>query len=109
MFRRSVFDDGIRYRVDNDRSEDTFLWADLTERGYIFANLPEPLLYYRLSRQVIERRRRFGKAVSDMRARLYMMRRLGRVTPGNLAATAAHFGVKLLPTALLDRLYRWRH
>lgn len=108
MFRRSVFDDGIRYRVDNVRSEDTFLWADLTERDYTFANLPEPLLYYRLSRQVVERRRSFGKAVSDMRGRIYMMRRLGKTTPANIAATAAHFGLKLLPTRLLERIYRLR-
>jgi glycosyltransferase involved in cell wall biosynthesis len=108
MFRRSVFDDGIRYRSDNDRSEDTFMWADLTANGYVFANLSEPLLYYRLSRQVIERRRSFGKAVSDMRGRVYMMRRLGKATPLNIAATAAHFGVKLLPASFLERIYRMR-
>lgn len=108
MFRRSVFDDGIRYRSDNDRSEDTFMWAELTAHGYRFANLPEPLLYYRLSRQVIERRQSIGKALSDLRGRIYMMRRLGRITPVNVAATMAHFGIKLLPTVILERIYRLR-
>lgn len=108
MFRRALFDHGIRYRVDNHRSEDTFLWADLAEQGCVFANLPDPLLYYRLSRQMIERRRSLRKATSDLHGRVYMMRRLGKVTPVNILATGAHFALKLLPTGMLERIYRRR-
>jgi len=47
MIRRRVFESGLRYRTDVSRTKDYHLWIDAASKGFIFANLPQPLLNFR--------------------------------------------------------------
>jgi glycosyltransferase involved in cell wall biosynthesis len=104
-FRAKIFAGGTRYR--SDPSEDMHLWVDLARYGWTFANLPEPLVRYRVSNALFARRSSWGKAVTELTARLRVMRELCMISPGNVAWTAAYLALRLLPLTLVRRAYRY--
>ena len=56
MIRRSVFlQSGCRYHSGYPCAEDYKLWTDLSLKGFKFANIPEPLIRYRISPQQVTR------------------------------------------------------
>lgn len=54
MIRRSVIDEFGGYRKGVAIAEDYDLWSRLIQAGVGFANLPEPLLYYRIHRDQLK-------------------------------------------------------
>lgn len=105
VFRTEVFIGGIRYPTHP--SEDMHLWVDLTRYGWTFANLEEPLLRYRVSRDLFHRRSSWNKAMTELRARRRAMNELCMTSPSNIAWTGAYLGLRLLPAALARRAYRY--
>ncbi len=105
VFRAEVFSEGIRYSTHP--SEDMHLWVDLTRYGWTFANLEEPLLRYRVSRDLFRRRSSWSKAMTELRARLRAMNELCMASPGNVVWTGAYLGLRLLPAALARPVYRY--
>ena len=77
MFRRRVFASGTRYRSDTHLTEDMFLWVELAKAGFTFANIPEPLLKYRMGREFYRKRRGLRKAISEYKARRFVAEELG--------------------------------
>lgn len=67
MFRRKVFDYGLRYRNAFSMCEDVSLWFDAVAEGFIINNLQEPILHFRRTPETISRRGRI-KAVGEFRA-----------------------------------------
>jgi len=104
-FRAKVFAGGTRYR--SYPSEDMHLWVDLARYGWTFANLPEPLVRYRVSNALFQRRSSWGKVVTELTARLRVMRELCMISPGNVAWTGAYLALRLLPLTLARRAYRY--
>ncbi len=78
---------------------------DLARYGWTFANLPEPLLRYRVSTALFHRRATWGRAIGEVRFRLRAMNELRLVSPGNVAWTGAYLALRLLPVALARRAY----
>ena len=104
VFRSEVFKGGTRYR--SSASEDMHLWVDLARYGWAFANLPEPVVVYRVSDALFRRRSSWSKATSELSARLRGMVELCMITPGNVAWTGAYLALRLLPLSLAKRAYR---
>jgi glycosyltransferase involved in cell wall biosynthesis len=104
LFRSEVFAGGTRYR--SSPSEDMHLWVDLARYGWGFANLPEPLVVYRVSDALFRRRSSWRKASSELSARIRGMVELCLITPSNVAWTVAYLMLRLLPLSLAKRAYR---
>ena len=104
VFRATVFAGGTRYR--SQASEDMHLWIDLARYGWIFANLPEPLIRYRVSDALFRRRSSWDKVATELTARLRGMTELCMISPGNLAWTGAHLAWRLLPLRLARQAHR---
>jgi hypothetical protein len=83
------------------------LWVDLTRYGWIFANLEEPLVRYRVSRDLFRRRSSWNKALTELRARRRAMNELCMASPSNVAWTGAYLGLRLLPAVLARWVYRY--
>ena len=103
--RAQVFAGGTRYR--SHLSEDMHLWVDLARYGWTFANLPEPLIRYRVSDALFRRRSSWGKMSTELTARLRGMTELCMISPGNLAWTGAYLVLRLLPVRLARQAYRY--
>jgi len=65
MIRRRVFASGLRYRTDVSRTEDYHLWIDAASKGFILANLPQPLLNFRRDSRFFDRRGWLRQAIAD--------------------------------------------
>jgi glycosyltransferase involved in cell wall biosynthesis len=104
VFRAQVFAGGTRYRPL--ASEDMHLWMDLARYGWTFANLPEPLMRYRVSDALFRRRSSWDKVSTELTARLRGMTELCMISPSNLACTGAYLALRLLPVRLARQAYR---
>lgn len=56
MFRKSLFDDGLRYDEKYRTTQDLALWFDVLAKGKKIANIPAILMYYRLTNATYDRR-----------------------------------------------------
>lgn len=105
VFRSEIFARGIRYR--RDPTEDIHLWIDLARYGWTFANLPEPLLRYRVSQALFRRRTTWSRAAGEVRARARAMNELCMISLGNVVWTGAYFVLRLLPVSLARGAYQY--
>jgi hypothetical protein len=105
MIRRRVFTSGLRYRTDVSRTEDYHLWIDAASKGFVFANLPQPLLNFRRDSRFFERRGGLRQAIADSSVRLRAIRVLGLTSPVELVWIFAAFGMRLLPGRLQKIAY----
>ncbi len=106
MLRRRVFESGLRYREDVKRTEDYHLWITAARSGFVFANLPEPLLNFQRDAAFFRRRGGWQQAWADLHVRLRAMRELQLYSPMNLLWAVAAFGLRILPSSLQKWLYR---
>ena len=105
MARRRLFDTGLRYRADVRRTEDYHLWIDAARCGFVFANLPQPLLNFRRDASFFSRRGGPRQAVADLHVRVRAMAELGLVSPSNVFWALSAFVMRLLPGSLQRLLY----
>jgi len=97
MVRRRVFASGLRYRTDVSRTEDYHLWIDAASKGFIFANLPQPLLNFRRDGGFFDRRGGLKQAIADASVRLRAIHALSQANPINFFWAFAAFALRLLP------------
>ena len=105
MIRRRVFASGLRYRTDVSRTEDYHLWIDAASKGFVFANLPQPLLNFRRDDLFFNRRGGAAQAIADARVRLRAIRTLGPASPIDFIWIFAAFGMRILPGRLQKLAY----
>lgn len=105
MIRRRVFASGLRYRTDVSRTEDYHLWIDAASDGFLFANLPQPLINFRRDSNFFVRRGGFRQAIADSYVRLRAMNVLGHRSPVNLFWVFSVFVMRLLPARLQQLAY----
>jgi hypothetical protein len=106
MFRRSVFEGGIRYPTDTSFTEDMALWFVLLENGFKFSNLNDVLLDYRLNENTVERRHGFSKALSEFNLRLKYMFRLRQFTLKNLTLIISRLFFHVMPIKVMKFAYK---
>ncbi|NDC36602.1 MAG: hypothetical protein EBZ48_00965 [Proteobacteria bacterium] len=105
MVRRRVFACGIRYRTDVSYTEDYHLWVDAAKRGFIFANLPTPLLKYTRDSQFFRRRGGIRQSIADARVRIRAILLIKEAGIQDLLWVIAAFLMRLLPGSLQKMIY----
>ena len=105
MIRRRMFESGLRYRTDVSYTEDYHLWIDAASKGFIFANLAQPLLNFRRDSRFFHRRGGLRQAIADATVRLRAIRALKTTKPLDFLWVLAAFGMRLLPGRLQKLAY----
>ena len=106
VFRKRVFLSGIRYPEKTHLSEDLALWLTLAKRGFIFHNLEDVILYYRLNSNTLKRRMNLKKAISELISRLNYLSFKKDNLLLNSFYIISHFVIRLLPICVTKILYR---
>ena len=57
MFRKSYFEKVEGYRSEFRKNQDTMLWFDGFKSGCVFANIPDTVLYFRVTDSMLGKRR----------------------------------------------------
>lgn len=105
MIRRKVFEDGYRYSTKAFLAEDYALWVELAANGYVFANIPKPLIKFRISGDFFERRRGIKRAIADINIKSYAIICLDAYTVANVANIFFSFILRMMPAPILKILY----
>jgi len=105
MMRRSIFDSGLRYRTDVSRTEDYHLWIDAASKGFVFANLPEPLLNFRRDSRFFDRRGGLRQAIADSYVRMRAVYVIGPASPLDFFWIFCAFAMRLLPDWIQEIVY----
>ena len=103
--RFDIFKDGFRYNKALHNTQDYFLWIELAQAGYEFANLGEKLLQFRRVNDFYKRRG-LTKSINEFKARFYAMRLLKRYTLGNVIYAFAVLLLRLLPSKIVKLAYK---
>ncbi|WP_435235707.1 glycosyltransferase [Psychromonas sp. PT13] len=107
MFRADVFTSpNLRYKSELMNTQDYYLWIDLLAAGKKFANINQPLLYFRVNDQ-FHSRRGFKKAVNDFKSRIYAFRHLKVLSVGNLVHTVLLFLLRIAPKSIKVKAYSY--
>ncbi|WP_234915337.1 glycosyltransferase [Aeromonas veronii] len=106
MFRKEVFMGGIRYNNKLMNTQDYYLWVDLLAAGMKFANINEPLLYFRVD-ESFHSRRGWKKAINDLNSRLYAFKNLDVINFGNIVHTVCLVTLRLSPSFLKKLVYKY--
>lgn len=89
-----------------NRAEDYYLFAKIMASGHKVANLSDVLVYFRLDRDALKRRKTWRHTKEVIKAR-YEIRKLGVVsTWGLLRAAAGQLVLFLMPAFVTDLVYR---
>ena len=105
MYRRSYIEKVGMYSLDTYFGEDTMMWAQGFAAGCKFANLPEFLYQFRLDDNFFNRRRgwKHAKNIFLLRHKVNKMLSYGLIA--DLWALL-YAGAKLMPTSILNYLYK---
>ncbi|MBK5145709.1 glycosyltransferase [Budviciaceae bacterium BWR-B9] len=106
IFKRSVFESGMRYPTDTFMTEDLAFWFLLLSKGFRFGNIDTGLIYYRQSNNTVLRRRGFDKALSELKLRVKYQFRFRRLGLQDSFYTLSHFILRLFPASLFGYLYK---
>lgn len=105
-FRKRVFSDGNRYPESTLLTEDLALWLLLAKNNYIFHNLDDVLLFYRLTTATVFRRIGFRKAYCELMLRMdYIIISQDNKLP-DIAFSLCYFFIKILPVKIVSFLYK---
>ena len=103
--RFKVFKDGFRYNKALRNTQDYFLWIELADAGYQFANLRKKLLQFRRVNDFYKRRG-LTKSFNEFKARFYAMKVLKRYTLGNVVYAFAVLLLRLMPSKVVKLAYK---
>lgn len=86
--------------------EDYFLWAKMLHSGFVFHNIQESLLFFRLSRDIYKRRGGFKYAKTEAKLQ-YHLYKIGYLKFENMIRNITNrFFVRILPVSLRRLIYR---
>lgn len=108
MFHRRVFEAGFRYDTSYEGAEDYELWSRLLLSDIGISNLPEYLLWFRISPGLYERRAGWRRGAAEVTLRFRYARAAGLLRPWHLIGFATLFLVRVLPVPLKKMAYRMR-
>lgn len=85
--------------------EDYYLWARMFVKGFKFSNLPEPLLYFRMSIDSFRRRGGWKYAMSEARA-LRQFKEIGFLSMGEyIKNILIRFPIRIMPNFIRENIY----
>lgn len=105
--RRRPFEAGYRYRADLLKAQDYDLWSRLMCAGYMFDNVQRPLLRYRVSAQMHQRRAGFGLVWGETRMRVKHAWRMKIFSPMVWLKILGFFAVRISPPGIRVLSYRY--
>ena len=105
MFRRTHIEKAGLYSLDTYFGEDSMMWAQGFANGCMFANLPDYLFKFRLNDDFFNRRRGWKHAKGILTLRWKVNKMLHYPMKAYLYAFA-YAGAKMMPTKVLDLIYR---
>jgi len=105
--RRRPFEAGHRYRVDLLKAQDYDLWSRLMCDGYEFENLQLPLLRYRVSPQMHQRRAGFKLVWCETRMRFRHAWRMKMYSPIVWLKIVGFFVVRISPPSVRVISYKY--
>ena len=106
-FRRYVLEQGHKYNTYFERCQDRVLWTDLIYAGFKFHIIEDQIIKYTNDQDFISRKKDWKALKFVTLAQLYTLYKL---RPKKIQPYAYFFGLiasKLLPTQLLQKVYRW--
>lgn len=106
LARTSIFAGGIRYDPALRQAQDYDLWSRLAAAGVQLANVPEPLLRYRIDRDFYLRRNGPERAFREFRMKYQHLVRFRLRSPRNLAMLSGLLLLRLAPTWVKRLAYR---
>lgn len=102
IFRRHVLV-GHKYQTNTIRFEDVELWFEISKAGYIFENLSENLLSFRITSETVERRRGLKKLLNEFDVRF----RIARYYDNNIYSSFLRIVFRLVVKFVLpNKLFR---
>lgn len=105
MFRRRVLEN-MRYPTGTTLTEDYAMWIALARMGFVFGNLPYPLIRYRFDPAVFVRRMGWSKGYHECVERIKAMRALKRYGFLNFAYAFGFFILRIVPPSVARYFYR---
>lgn len=105
MFRRRFIEKAGMYSLDTYFGEDTMMWCQGFANGCRFANLPEYLYKFRMDEDFFNRRRGWKHAKAILTLRWKVNKTLHFPIKAYFYAIA-YAGAKMMPTSILDKLYK---
>ncbi|OMO31807.1 hypothetical protein BH582_12140 [Vibrio sp. 10N.222.47.A9] len=106
IFDICLFEKGFRYPTDNILTEDMCFWVELLREGFIFANLDDVVLDFRISNATLFRRNGYRKGVNELFLRFCHMKSMNRVSMLNIIKILSKFFTYLLPPSILKIAYK---
>ncbi len=103
--RFEVFEKEHRYLVDKLNTQDYFFWIQLAKNGYKFANVGEPLLYFRRINGFYKRRGR-GKSLNEFKARMFAMAQLEQKSWNNYVYAVLILAMRMMPAQVIKLAYK---
>lgn len=107
FFRKRYFDKVKGYRLEYRKNQDTMLWFDGFMNGCVFANLPDTVLYFRVTKDFYGRRNGWQRANQMMRSRMEINKAMNYDFTANLFAMAMAI-MTISPSWLKKFLYSMR-
>lgn len=108
MFHRRVLEAGFRYDPRYDRTEDYELWSRLLLAGVRIANVPEYLLWHRVSPALHVKRAGWRLGANEVSLRIRYAKAAGLLRPWHYIGLAGFFLVRVAPQPLRKLAYRMR-
>ncbi|GAB1440074.1 glycosyltransferase [Providencia sp.] len=106
MFNLSVIKkEDLLYKSELKNTQDYYLWVDLLSKGYLFANIAQPLLYFRVDDN-FHNRRGINKAINDVKSRFYAMKKLNCYSIKNILFSASLFLLRFSPVFIKKIAYK---
>lgn len=107
LFRKRYFDKANGYRPEYRKNQDTMLWFDGFMNGCVFANLPQTVLYFRVTKYFYGRRNGWKRAKQMLNSRIEINKAMKYDISANLFAIIM-FCVTVSPTFVKKILYSFR-
>lgn len=105
MMRGDFFKKVKGYRPQYKKDQDTMLWFDAYKAGCQIANVPEVILHFRISDDLLKRRGGFTFSKQQLKCRLLINKELKYGLKADLAAWALFF-LRISPTWLMRYAYK---
>lgn len=93
------------YRKDLKNTQDYYLWIEMAKNGAKFANIREPLLYFRRAQGFYKRRGK-EKSINELKARFTAMKELNQWSLVNLCYAIGVFVLRMMPASVIKLAYK---
>lgn len=106
VFRRGLFEEGHRYNVNLTMMQDYELWTRLVIAGKRLANVPEFLLWYRMTDSFFSRRTGWRRACTEVQMRINFARQMGLLRTRNYFKYAIFILLRIAPVWIRRLAYK---